>query len=245
MKKIILAISMLLLVSTASAQGLSGFLGGLFGKKGDKTESTENTGSSSSSSDLLSSVLGSILGGAMPLSEGTLEGTWNYTGTACVLESEAALANIGGTVVTDKIEEKLDGYLAKVGLKEGTCTFTFIGSDSCVVKIGPKELAGNYELNAEEKKINFNFYGYLNFTTHVAYNVTSMDIVFNADKLLALIQGVTSKISSTSASASEATEESSAGGLSSLLGSSSSTFSTISALLSNYDGMMLGVELKK
>ena len=33
MKKIILAISMLLLVSTASAQGLSGFLGGLFGKK--------------------------------------------------------------------------------------------------------------------------------------------------------------------------------------------------------------------
>ncbi len=245
MKKIILAISMLLLVSTASAQGLSGFLGGLFGKKGDKTENTEKTESSSSSSDLLSSVLGSILGGAMPLSEGTLEGTWNYTGTACVLESEAALANIGGTVVTDKIEEKLDGYLTKVGLKEGTCTFTFIGSDSCVVKIGPKELAGNYELNAEEKKINFNFYGYLNFTTHVAYNVTSMDIVFNADKLLALIQGVTSKISSTSASASEATEESSAGGLSSLLGSSSSTFSTISALLSNYDGMMLGVELKK
>ena len=245
MKKIILAISMLLLVSTASAQGLSGFLGGLFGNKGDKTENTEKTESSSSTSDLLSSVLGSILGGAMPLSEGTLEGTWNYTGTACVLESEAALANIGGTVVTDKIEEKLDGYLAKVGLKEGTCTFTFIGSDSCVVKIGPKELAGNYELNAEEKKINFNFYGYLNFTTHVAYNVTSMDIVFNADKLLALIKGVTSKISSTSASASEATEESSAGGLSSLLGSSSSTFSTISALLSNYDGMMLGVELKK
>jgi hypothetical protein len=245
MKKIILAISMLLLVSTASAQGLSGFLGGLFGKKGDKTENTEKTESSSSTSDLLSSVLGSILGGAMPLSEGTLEGTWNYTGTACVLESEAALANIGGTVVTDKIEEKLDGYLAKVGLKEGTCTFTFIGSDSCVVKIGPKELAGNYELNAEEKKINFNFYGYLNFTTHVAYNVTSMDIVFNADKLLALIQGVTSKMSSTSASASEAKEESSAGGLSSLLGSSSSTFSTISALLSNYDGMMLGVELKK
>jgi hypothetical protein len=245
MKKIILAISMLLLVSTASAQGLSGFLGGLYGKKGDKTENTEKTESSSSTSDLLSSVLGSILGGAMPLSEGTLEGAWNYTGTACVLESEAALANIGGTVVTDKIEEKLDGYLAKVGLKEGTCTFTFIGSDSCVVKIGPKELAGNYELNAEEKKINFNFYGYLNFTTHVAYNVTSMDIVFNAAKLLALIQGVTSKISSTSASASEATEESSAGGLSSLLGSSSSTFSTISALLSNYDGMMLGVELKK
>ena len=245
MKKIILAISMLVLVSTASAQGLSGFLSGLFGKKGDKTENTEKTESSSSTSDLLSSVLGSILGGAMPLSEGTLEGTWNYTGTACVLESEAALANIGGTVVTDKIEEKLDGYLAKVGLKEGTCTFTFIGSDSCVVKIGPKELAGNYELNAEEKKIDFNFYGYLNFTTHVAYNVTSMDIVFNADKLLALIQGVTSKMSSTSASASEATEESSAGGLSSLLGSSSSTFSTISALLSNYDGMMLGVELKK
>lgn len=241
MKKIFLTLMMFVFVSGVSAQGFSNFLGGLFGKKGDKTEKTENTQTSDAASDLLGNILGSLLGGAMPLSEGTLEGTWNYTGTACVLESEAALANIGGTVATEKIEEKMDGYLAKVGLKEGSCTFTFIGSDSCVVKIGEKEISGNYKLDAEEKTIEFKFYKHLKFNTHVAYNVTSMDIVFNADRLLSLIQTITSKAATTSSSEGESGESK----LGSLLGSSSASLGTLSSLLSNYQGMMLGVELKK
>ncbi len=216
--------------SGVSAQsGLSGLFGKLLGGDKSASSSTENT---------ITNVLGSLLGNSVTLSERLLEGTWEYTGTACVLESDAALANIGGTVATAKIEEKLDGYLGRVGVKEGVCSFTFIGNDSCVVKMAGRELGGRYSLDSKEKTIQFTFYGRLNFNTHVAYNVSSINIVFNADKLLSLVQTVTSKVSSSTGSLGE-------GSTDSRLSAASSTLGTISSLLNNYDGMMLGVKLKK
>lgn len=217
--------------SAASAQtGLSGLFNKLRGGSSDEKNSTES---------VVGNVLGSLLGNSMTLSESMLKGTWNYKGTACVLESDAALANIGGTVAAGKMEEKLDGYLAKVGVKEGLCSFTFVGNDSCVFKVGEKEIGGKYALDAKEKTIKFTFYGRLNFNTHVAYNITSMNVVFDADKLLSLIQTVTSKVSSSTSSLGDA----GAGGSS--LGSASSVLSTVSKLLENYSGMMLGMKLEK
>lgn len=231
MKKIfafLFVVALMCSQGVSAQSGLSGLFGKIFG--GDKeSSSTENT---------ITNVLGSLLGGSVKLSERLLEGTWEYTGTACVLESNEALANIGGTVATAKIEEKLDGYLGRVGVKEGVCSFTFIGNDSCVVKMAGRELGGRYLLDAKEKTIKFTFYGRLNFSTHVAYNVSSMNIVFNADKLLSLVQTVTSKVSSTAGSMGE-------GSTDSRLSTASSTLGTISSLLNNYDGMMLGVKLKK
>lgn len=221
--------AMLALFTGASAQGLSGLFGKIFG----------GGSSDSDASSAVTNVLGSLLGSAVPLSEKMLEGTWNYTGTACVLESDAALANIGGTVVTEKVEKKLDGYLAKVGVKENVSSFTFIGNDSCVFKVGNREIGGNYTLNAEEKTILFSFYGGLSFNTHVAYNVTSMNIVFNADKLLTLIKTVTSKVSSSASSLSSSATEGTN------IGTASAVIGTVSTLLNNYDGMMLGMKLKK
>ena len=229
MRNIFMAIAMFAMVTTASAQGLSGVFGKLFG------------GSSSNSSDVASTVtnvLGSLLGEAVPFSEKLLEGTWNYSGTACVLESDAALADIGGTIVAEKVEKKLDGYLAKVGVKENKCSFTFIGNDSCVFKVGKNDISGNYVLDAEQKKIVFYFYGGLSFTTHVAYNVTSMNIVFDADKLLTLIKTVSSKVASSAGSVGTAAEGTT-------LGTASATLGVISSLLDSYDGMMLGMKLKK
>lgn len=216
---------MLLGVTDASAQG---FLGKLFGG-GNSSSDTENA---------ISNVLGSLIGNSVTLSEKMLEGTWEYTGTACVLESDAALANIGGTVATSKIEKKLDGYLARVGVKEGSCSFTFIGKDSCVVSMAGRELGGRYALDAKEKTIQFTFYGRLNFNTHVAYNVSSINIVFNADKLLSLVKTVTSKVSSSTGSLGQS-------GATGSLGTATAALGTISSLLSNYDGMMLGVKMKK
>jgi hypothetical protein len=196
---------------------------------------------SSQSSDVASTVtnvLGSLLGEAVPFSEKLLEGTWNYTGTACVLESDEALADIGGTIVAEKVEKKLDGYLAKVGVKENKCAFTFIGNDSSVFKVGNNVIEGNYTLDAEQKKIVFYFYGGLNFTTHVAYNVTSMNIVFDANKLLTLIKNVTSKVASSTGSMGAVAQSASAG-------TTAATLSAVTSLLNSYDGMMLGMKLQK
>jgi hypothetical protein len=180
-------------------------------------------GGSSETANTVTNVLGSLLGNSMTLSKSTILGTWSYTGASCVLESDNALAKAGGTVATAKIEEKINSYLGKVGVKEGKCSFTFAENDSCTFKVGNREIKGKYELNGEEKKIHFSFlYDRFTATAHVAYEVTSLSIVFNADKMLGLVQ----KVAPTAAKYSN-------------------TLATLATLIENYNGMMLGMKLKK
>ena len=194
----------------------------------------------------LKNVLGDLVAECVPLSEATINGAWNYNGASCVLESNEALANIGGSIAAGKIEEKLDGYLAMVGVAPGSCTFAFNEDNTCALAVNGREISGTYQLNAETKTVDFVFYNYLSMTAHVSYNLSELNLVFDADKLLELFKKVTSVVSSNS------------GNISSLLGSaaqqstaattaaaSTATLSTISALLDSYTGMMLGMKLKK
>ena len=89
------------------------------------------------------------------------------------------------------IEEKLDGYLAKVGVAPGACTFAFLDNDSCQFTVKGRTINGTYTLNKEDKTVLFNFYGRLSMTAHVSYDLTNVNLVFDADKLLALIKKVT------------------------------------------------------
>ena len=68
--------------------------------------------SSSGNTGAIGNILGDLIGKAVPLSESMLIGTWNYQGVACVLESENALAGIGGSAVAGQLEDMLDGYLS-------------------------------------------------------------------------------------------------------------------------------------
>ncbi len=235
-KNISVAIMAFLLICStevAAQSNLSGLFSNMFGGK-SSTESKQST-----TTNTITNVLGSLLGNSMTLSEKVLNGTWNYDGTACVLESDAALANIGGTVVTSKIEEKLDSYLALVGVKKGTCEFTFAENNVCKFQVAGKEIIGKYTLDAKEKTINFVFYNSLSMTAHVAYNISSIDIVFNVDNMLTLIQNVLGVVADKgSAIASQS------GGANSL-SAATSTISTINNLLKNYKGMMLGMKLTK
>lgn len=216
MKKIATLIIMATLcIGTANAQS---FLSNLLGKlKG--TSSTEST----TTENIVTNVLGSLLSNSVQLSKSTIKGTWSYTGAACILESDNALAQIGGTVATSKIEEKMNTYLAKVGVKEGTCSFTFAENDTCTFKVGSREIKGKYTLDSENKTIQFSFLqGHFTSTAHVAYNVSTLNIVFNADKMLSLVQ----KVAPTAASYS-------------------TTLATLATMLESYKGMMLGMKLKK
>lgn len=215
--------------NVAAQSGLSSLLSKAFGANADssKVESATNA---------VSNVLGSLLGNSLPVTDDMLVGTWSYTSVACVLSGDEALSNIGGALGSSKIEETLNGYLSRVGLKEGSCFFTFASDSSCVFKVAGKEIKGKYTFDANEKKLQLNFYSRLNMTADVAYNLNTLNIVFNADKLLSLVKSVTSKVTGSSKSGSKA---------SSLLGGSSSALSSVSSILENYDGMMLGMKLKK
>lgn len=229
---------------SASAQWTN-FLSNALSKLTSSSSETKETATSTAQS-AVKNVLSSLLGSSVPVSEATMIGTWNYEGVSCVLESDQALASLGGSLAAGKVEEKLDGYLAKVGVAPGACTFAFLDNDSCRFTVKGRSVNGTYTLNSKEKTVVFNFYGRLSMTAHVSYDLSNMNLVFDADKLLTLIKKVTSTVASSSSSGS---------GLGSLLssftsgGSSSSattsTLSTVSSLLNNYTGMMLGMKLKK
>ena len=230
MKKIfVLAVLAVAFLSSSNAQSWKDALGKIAEKVSDNVSE-----SSSGNAGAIGNILGDLIGKAVPLSESMLIGTWNYQGVACVLESENALAGIGGSAVAGQLEDKLDGYLSKVGVAQGACSFSFAEDGSCVFKVKEREIKGIYKLNADEKIINFSFLkGKFNVKSYVAYNVTSMNV--DADKLLALVQKTIDTVSSKASSLSS----------SSKLATAASTLGTVGKLLENYKGMMLGMELKK
>lgn len=233
MKKYIILISLFAAFTVnVQAQSWKDLLGKVANKVTEEVADTDG--------GIISNVLGSLIGNSVPFSKALIEGTWNYEGAACVLESEDALSDIGGTVATAKIEEKLDEYLAKAGVKSGACTFTFMENDSCCLAVNGREILGKYDLNTEEKTIDFSFLrDKLKMKSYLSYNVTDINIVFEADKLLNLIKNVTSSVSGKTSALSSLSSSSTK------LGTASAALNSVSALLQNYDGMRLGMKLKK
>ena len=236
MRKIVLA---LVLFAAFSVNGQAQSWKNLLGKVANKvTEEVVNT----DTQNVVTNILGTLIGNSVPFSKALIEGAWNYQGTACVLESENALSEIGGTVATAKIEEKLDGYFNKIGISKGTCTLTFLPNDSCYFAVNGRKVGGTYKLNEEEKIIDFSFlHNKLNMKSYLSYNVTDIDVVFDVDKLLDLIKNATSTVSSKTSTVGSLMSSSS----SSKLSTAGATLETISTLLEGYDGMMLGMKLSK
>lgn len=184
------------------------------------SESTSSSSSSTSSSSILTSILSAVLGSST-LSEEDLVGTWNYSGVDCVFESESLLLSAGGEVAATQLEEKLDTYLAKVGIKAGACSYTFDAEGNFSSVIGGKTLSGTYTLNADESTMKLSYMkGLVSTTVHVAKSGSTLSILYESDKLLTIVKAA-----------------------STLTGNS--TLSTLSSLLDNYDGLLVGLELTK
>ena len=230
MKKIFLSLILLFAVSAGvSAQSWKDLIGKAASELAEEASST-------AAGSAVTNILGTILGNSLTLSYEALEGTWNYEGVACVLESEEALSNIGGTLVTATLEEKLDEKLALIGVSKGNSSFTFSKDSTCVINVGGYNLNGKYRLNVEEKVIDFTFmYDKLPLKTYVSYEIQSIDIVFKADRLLSFIKNVASYISNNGA----------AGGQQGQLQAAIQAVGAMGALLEDYDSMMLGAKLSK
>lgn len=230
MKRVVVSFMLTLAVVTgASAQSWKDLLGKVAGEVVNEVSSSSETGNT------VMNVLGSLLGNSLTLSPEAIEGTWNYEGVACILESENALSEIGGTVVTGQLESKMDEMLSRVGIKSGNCSFVFSKEGSCTILVGGYTIEGTYVLVPEEKVINLSFmYGQLNLKANVAYEIQNLNIVFKADKLLNFIKGITSSLSNNAAG--EQLQQ---------LSSISQTAATLGTLLNSYNGMMLGAKMTR
>ena len=145
-----------------------------------------------------------------------MTGTWSYTGSAIEFESDNLLQKAGGAVA----EKKLDEQLAKVGIKAGQMSFTFNADSTFSAKVGQKSMKGSYSYDASTQKVNLKFAKLIGMNAKVNATSTTMDLLFESDKLLKLITFLSSK-------------------------SSNSTLKSIGSLANSYDGMMLGFSLQK
>lgn len=170
--------------------------------------------------DVLSGAVKQVVGDKVT-TEASLVGTWNYVGPDCQLKGDDLLKNIGGDAAGVEVEKKLESIYEKAGLN--TIQYTFNEDKTCSYTIKGKKVEGTYEFNKEAKTVTIKA-GKLGIktTAHIVTLGSNMSFVFDADKILSVVKtitGVTSKLNTSAAALNKLTEQ--------------------------FDGMMLGFELKK
>lgn len=190
---------------------------------------TKTSDKKSSVLGFLGDVIGSITEGNGAVSEEDFIGEWSYDGVSCILESEDILAQLGGAYAAQQVEGKLNEYLAKLGVKSGVCSCVLNEDKTCIVEFGSYQTSGTYEIRPSSNEIVLSFlYGQLNVTTDYVISGNTLDVVFDADIVLSLTRKAIS-LTTSGADSSNAL----------------STLGVFSTLLEPFDGLKLGLKLKR
>lgn len=226
MKKILsIAVSAagLFALSSCGTQG-NALTESLLSKPSEKNKSVSTPTTVKTGTSILDNLLSSVLSHAA-ISPKELIGTWQYKGVDAVFESESLLAQAGGTVMAAQLENQIDEKIAKFGIKKGITTFTFRNDKTFSATLNGKSFSGTYQLDAANKVLVLSTMGGL-FTLrpHVVRTTGGISLLFQADKMLTLLNTTSALIGQTGA-----------------LGS----LGNLTSLLNNYNGLRLGLQLKK
>lgn len=204
MKRFFAVLSALLLFGTLSASAQS--LKDLFGGGGVK--------------DVVESVVGQL--DVIPKN---IEGNWTFSGSAVKFTGDNMLMNAASDLAAGKVEDMLDEYFAKVGIKEGLFSYTFNADGTFSTSFGQTRFPGQYTFSQQEKTLELD-YGKneklkgITLKTNVSVGASTMQLLFNADKLLEFISKITSSVGD-------------------------SKLGALTSLLDQYDGMQIGFELTR
>ena len=170
--------------------------------------------------DILAGVAKTVVGDKAT-TEASLIGTWVYVAPDCQLKGDDILKNIGGDTAGAEVEKKMQPIYEKAGLN--TIQYTFNEDKTCSYTIKDKKVEGTYVFDSEAKTITVKA-GKLGLktTAHIVTLGDNMSFVFDADKILSVVKTITGAASSLNTSAS-----------------------TVNKLLEQFDGMLIGFELKK
>lgn len=217
MKKLFTVLALCLAVQVTNAQsGVQSVLNQLLG--------------SGATTDVVSSIIENVVGGAVSNLDLSIEGTWTYSQPEVQFKSSNLLAQAGGAAATTKVENTLKKLYDKIGINSSlSYTFKSDNTFTQTIKIGSsvKTLNGTYTLDKESKIITLQYtalgkIGLGKLNAIYANTGTSLALLFDASQLLAFTKKVLSAVSSVSGVASLA---------------------TVTALVDNYDGMLLGYKM--
>lgn len=165
---IFVAIILLAVATTASAQSWKDVLGGVLGKvTKDPTVST---------------AVDQLIG-TSKVDAKSVVGTWNYSQPAVAFESENTLTKIGGVAASTKLETELAKKLEKVGIKKGKFSIKFEKDGNFTATVNGKSAKGKYTINGSTITFTKNDKSKTKINANVKLG-TTLQITFKADKLL-------------------------------------------------------------
>lgn len=169
---------------------------------------------------ILSGVAKKVVGDKAT-TEFSLIGTWEYVGPDCQLVGGDVLKEISGETAGKEVEKKMVGIYEKAGLN--TIQFTFNEDKTCSYVVKGKKVEGTYEFDSETKTVSIKSGKLkLKITAHVATLGNNMSFLFDADKVLSVVQSITGFATKITSSAT-----------------------SIDQMASNFTGLKIGFELKK
>ena len=154
-----------------------------------------------------------------------IEGEWEYNSIDVKFTGDNALMNAASEVAVSKIEDKLTEYMQIIGLKEGTFGYRFNPDGSFTTSFLKLDLPGKYTFSSEEDTIELSYGSEgklkgVKMKATAKVNATNLELLFNADKLMEFL----GKISSSS---------------------DNQKLAALNQLISQYDGLKIGFELKR
>ena len=170
--------------------------------------------------DILSGAVKQVVGDKAT-TETSLIGTWTYVGPDCQLKGDDLLKNIGGDAAGVEVEKKMEPIYEKTGLN--TIQYTFNEDKTCSYTIKGKKVEGTYVFDAEAKTVTIQTGRFgVKITANIVTLGSNMSFLFDANKIFSVVKTITGATSGLNASAA-----------------------SINKLLEQFNGMMVGFELKK
>ena len=199
--------------STTSNAGsaVAGILGAVLGGNSNS--------SSSAGSSIINGILNNVIGSGTFSKQDLCAHTWKYSKPGCAFTSENLLAQAGGEIAANKVEEKLSEYYSKFGFSSSNTYFTFKTDGTFAAKIDGKSWQGNYTFDEKTHAIQMKGL-LLSMSGYATKTTNGISLLFDQTKLLNLIKTM--------------------GAL-----KGSSTLSAIGTIANNYDGMRVGFEMTK
>ena len=194
-----------------AGSSIAGILGAVLGGNSNS--------SSSAGSSIINGILNNVIGSGTFSKQDLCAHTWKYSKPGCAFTSENLLAQAGGEIAANKVEEKLGEYYSKFGFSSSNTYFTFKTDGTFAAKIDGKSWQGNYTFDEKTHAIQMKGL-LLSMSGYATKTTNGISLLFDQKKLLNLIKTIGS-----------------------LKGSS--TLSALGTIANNYDGMRVGFEMTK
>lgn len=194
-----------------AGSSIAGILGAVLGGNSNS--------SSSAGSSIINGILNNVIGSGTFSKQDLCAHTWKYSKPGCAFTSENLLAQAGGEIAANKVEEKLGEYYSKFGFSSSNTYFTFKTDGTFAAKIDGKSWQGNYTFDEKTHAIQMKGL-ILSMSGYATKTANGISLLFDQKKLLNLIKT-----------------------LGSLKGNS--TLSALGTIANNYDGMRVGFEMTK